>query len=88
MHSVEGMRGYPNDPVYGAMKAAAAHFTTCLAVDLGWPDDQASVTLFFASDRASFVTGHDIPVDGGTKAVDGWLFSFEKGRFVNRSRNP
>src|SRR5262249_32863917 len=33
--SVEGMRGYPKDPVYGAMKAAAAHFTTCLAVDLG-----------------------------------------------------
>ncbi len=38
VHSVEGMRGYPNDPVYGAMKAAAAHFTTCLAVDRrrGW----------------------------------------------------
>ncbi len=35
VHSVEGMRGYPKDPVYGAMKAAAAHFTTCLAVDLG-----------------------------------------------------
>ena len=25
----------PKRPVYGAMKAAAAHFTTCLAVDLG-----------------------------------------------------
>ena len=25
VHSVEGMRGYPKDPVYGAMKAAAAH---------------------------------------------------------------
>ena len=25
------MRGYAGDPVYGAMKAAAAHFTTCLA---------------------------------------------------------
>ena len=35
VHSVEGMRGYPKDPVYGAMKAAAGHFTTCLAVDLG-----------------------------------------------------
>ncbi len=30
-HSVEGMRGYPGEPVYGAMKGAVAHFTTCLA---------------------------------------------------------
>lgn len=57
VHSVEGMRGYPKDPVYGAMKAAAAHFTTCL------------------------------PVDGGTEAGGGWLFSPREGRFVNRSRN-
>ncbi len=35
VHSVEGMRGFPRDPVYGAMKAAVAHFTTCLAVDVG-----------------------------------------------------
>src|SRR4051812_46042477 len=26
VHSVEGMRGYPAEPVYGAMKAAVAHF--------------------------------------------------------------
>jgi NAD(P)-dependent dehydrogenase (short-subunit alcohol dehydrogenase family) len=35
VHSVEGMRGYPGDPVYGAMKAAAAAFTTDLAVGMG-----------------------------------------------------
>ena len=129
VHSVEGMRGYPKDPVYGAMKAAAAHFTTCLAVDLGrhgirvngigtdlaqtpqvdyltgyedvdelwaswapvgrvgWPEDQARVALFLASDQSAFVTGHNIPVDGGTKAGGGWLFSPREGRFVNRSRH-
>lgn len=129
VYSVEGMRGYPKDPVYGAMKAAAAHFTTCLAVDLGrhgirvngigtdlaqtpqvdyltgyedveqlwaswapvgrvgWPEDQARVALFLASDQSAFVTGHNIPVDGGTKAGGGWLFSPREGRFVNRSRN-
>lgn len=129
VHSVEGMRGYPKDPVYGAMKAAAAHFITCLAVDLGrhgirvngigtdlaqtpqvdyltgyedvaelwaswapvgrvgWPEDQARVALFLASDQSAFVTGHNIPVDGGTKAGGGWLFSPREGRFVNRSRN-
>ncbi len=129
VHSVEGMRGYPKDPVYGAMKAAVAHFTTCLAVDVGrhgirvngigtdlaqtpqvdyltgyedvddlwaswapvgrvgWPEDQARVALFLASDQSAFVTGHNIPVDGGTKAGGGWLFSPREGRFVNRSRH-
>ena len=35
LHSVEGMRGYPGEPVYAAMKAAAAHFTTSLAAGVG-----------------------------------------------------
>ena len=129
IHSVEGMRGFPRDPVYGAMKAAVAHFTTCLAVDVGrhgirvngigtdltqtpqvdyltdyedveelwqswapvgrvgWPEDQARVALFLASDQSGFVTGHNIPVDGGTKAGGGWLFSPRAGRFVNRSKH-
>ena len=128
VHSVEGMRGFPRDPVYGAMKAAVAHFTTCLAVDVGrygirvngigtdltqtpqvdyltgyedveelwqswapvgrvgWPEDQARVALFLASEASDFVTGHNIPVDGGTKAGGGWLFSPRAGRFVNRSK--
>lgn len=125
VHSVEGMRGYPGDPVYGAMKAASAHFSTCLAVQmgrhgirvngigpdltqspqvdyqpdseydhlweswapvgrLGWPEDQARVALFLASDLSSFVTGHNIPTDGGTKAGGGWFWSESAGRFVNR----
>jgi NAD(P)-dependent dehydrogenase (short-subunit alcohol dehydrogenase family) len=32
--SVEGLRGYPWDPVYGAYKAAMAHFTRCLALEV------------------------------------------------------
>ena len=35
VHSVEALRGYPPDPVYAAYKAAAAHFTTSLAGELG-----------------------------------------------------
>ena len=125
-HSVEGMRGYPGEPVYAAMKAAVAHFTTSLAVSqgrngirvngigtdlcqtpqvdyiggweeherlwpswapagrLGWPEDQARVALFLASDLSSYVTGHNIPVDGGTRAGGGWFYSPDAGRFVNR----
>lgn len=128
VHSVEGLRGYPGDPVYGAMKAAAAHFTTCLAVQmgrqgirvnaigpdltqtpqvdyltgwedvdelwpswapvgrLGWPEDQARVALFLASDLSGYVTGHNIPVDGGSKAGGGWFFSPGERRFVNRPK--
>ncbi len=128
VHSVEGMRGYPGDPVYGAMKAAVAAFTTDLAVyqgrngirvngigpdltqtpqvdyltgyedhddkweswapvgRLGWPEDQARVALFLASDLSSFVTGHNVPVDGGTKAGGGWFYSENEGRFVNRPK--
>jgi NAD(P)-dependent dehydrogenase (short-subunit alcohol dehydrogenase family) len=128
IHSVEGLRGYPGEPVYGAMKAAVAHFTTNLAVlmgrngirvngigpdltqtpqvdyltgfeehdhlwpswapvgRLGWPEDQARVALFLASDLSAYVTGHNIPVDGGTKAGGGWFFSPTERRFVNRPK--
>jgi NAD(P)-dependent dehydrogenase (short-subunit alcohol dehydrogenase family) len=125
-HSVEGMRGYPGDPVYGAFKAAAAHFSTSLAVTMGrygirvngigpdltqtpqvnyrggpeelwpswapvgragWPEDQARVALFLASDMSAFVTGHNVPVDGGTKAGGGWFYSPGEKRFMNRPTN-
>ena len=34
--SAEGLRGYGQDPVYGAFKAAAVHFTRSLGVQLGY----------------------------------------------------
>jgi NAD(P)-dependent dehydrogenase (short-subunit alcohol dehydrogenase family) len=148
VHSVEGMRAFPPEPVYGAMKAAVAHFTSSLAVSvgrsgvrvngmgpdltqtpqvdylagvhaatkadsgaddeadsqadddradalwaawapvgrLGWPEDQARVALFLASDLSAYVTGHNIPVDGGTRAGGRWFYSPTAGRFVNRPR--
>jgi NAD(P)-dependent dehydrogenase (short-subunit alcohol dehydrogenase family) len=126
LHSVEGLRGFPGEPVYAAMKAAAAHFTTSLAVAvgrsgvhangigpdltqspqvdyvtgfedhddlwsswapvgrLGWPEDQARVALFLASDLSGYITGHNIPVDGGTLAGGRWFYSPTAKRFVNR----
>jgi len=38
----------------------------------GEPDEYARVVEFLASDAAAFVTGHTIPVDGGTLAASGW----------------
>jgi len=48
--------------------------------------DQARVALFLASDLSAFVTGHNIPVDGGTLAGGGWFHSPTERRFVNRPR--
>jgi NAD(P)-dependent dehydrogenase (short-subunit alcohol dehydrogenase family) len=113
--SVEGMRGYPPDPVYGAIKAAVIQFTKSLGLQVAangvrvngiapdmtetlqlpfsrwipaeqqylWPtwvpvgrvgvaDDQARAVLFLASELSGFITGHTIPVDGGTAAAGGW----------------
>jgi len=38
---------------------------------LGRPEDVAEAALFLASDAAGFITGADIPVDGGLTAMAG-----------------
>ena len=38
----------------------------------GHADEYARVIEFLTSDAASYVTGHTIPVDGGTLAASGW----------------
>jgi NAD(P)-dependent dehydrogenase (short-subunit alcohol dehydrogenase family) len=35
----------------------------------GTPEDIANAILFLASDRAAFITGHVLPVDGGRSAI-------------------
>ncbi len=39
----------------------------------GRPDDHADVVEFLTSEASRFVTGHTIPVDGGTLAASGWF---------------
>jgi NAD(P)-dependent dehydrogenase (short-subunit alcohol dehydrogenase family) len=57
-------------------------------VRFGEPADVARVALFLASDEARFVTGHTIPVDGGTLAASGWYKKVGARRWTNRPQNP
>jgi NAD(P)-dependent dehydrogenase (short-subunit alcohol dehydrogenase family) len=56
----------------GAIESAASRdFAEIPLGRLGDPQDQANAVLFLASGLASFVTGEDIRVDGGTLATWG-----------------
>jgi NAD(P)-dependent dehydrogenase (short-subunit alcohol dehydrogenase family) len=86
VHSVEGMRGYPKDPVYGAMKAAAAHFTTCLAVDLGRHGIRVNGigTDLAQTPQVDYLTGYE---DTDELWASWAPVGPREGRFVNRSKN-
>lgn len=49
----------------------------------GEPDDYAAVVEFLASDDARFITGHTIPVDGGTLAASGWYARADRKGWSN-----
>jgi meso-butanediol dehydrogenase / (S,S)-butanediol dehydrogenase / diacetyl reductase len=52
-----------------ALRTAAEN--SCLMERLGSPDEIANAALFLASDEASFITGHNLMVDGGFAASGG-----------------
>ena len=54
----------------------------------GEPDDYADVVLFLASDLSRFVTGHVIPVDGGTLAASGWYGRADGRGWTNLPDQP
>ncbi|GIH71344.1 SDR family NAD(P)-dependent oxidoreductase [Sphaerimonospora thailandensis] len=54
----------------------------------GEPDDYAAVVEFLASDEARFVTGHTIPVDGGTLAASGWYGRKDRKGWTNMPNEP
>jgi NAD(P)-dependent dehydrogenase (short-subunit alcohol dehydrogenase family) len=54
----------------------------------GQPDDYGDVVVFLASDMARFVTGHVIPVDGGTLAAGGWYLRSDERGWTNLPDAP
>jgi NAD(P)-dependent dehydrogenase (short-subunit alcohol dehydrogenase family) len=54
----------------------------------GRPDDYGDVVLFLASDLSRFVTGHVIPVDGGTTAASGWYLRSDQRGWTNLPDQP
>jgi 2-hydroxycyclohexanecarboxyl-CoA dehydrogenase len=54
----------------------------------GRPDDYAEVVLFLVSDQSAFVTGHVIPVDGGTTAASGWYLRHDGRGWTNLPDSP
>jgi NAD(P)-dependent dehydrogenase (short-subunit alcohol dehydrogenase family) len=49
----------------------------------GHPDDYGDVVVFLAGPMARFVTGHVIPVDGGTLAAGGWYMRADERGWTN-----
>jgi NAD(P)-dependent dehydrogenase (short-subunit alcohol dehydrogenase family) len=78
--SAASMRGTPGIDAYTAAKGAINALTRSLAVELGpatralhltrlgLPEDIANVALFLASDEAAYITGVNLPADGGLLA--------------------
>jgi len=51
-------------------------------------EDHAGVVDFLTSDAARFVTGHTIPVDGGTLAASGWFRRHDGKGWTNMPDRP
>jgi NAD(P)-dependent dehydrogenase (short-subunit alcohol dehydrogenase family) len=54
----------------------------------GQPEDYGDVVVFLASPMARFVTGHVIPVDGGTLAASGWYLRGDGRGWTNLPDAP
>ena len=54
----------------------------------GQPEDYGEVVRFLASDMSRFVTGHIIPVDGGTTAASGWYRRHDGRGWTNLPDSP
>jgi len=66
----QAMTNMLNDPQLDP-QTLTARFLQGIPLDrIGEPEDIARAALFLASDGASFITGHTLPVDGGNLALN------------------
>ena len=54
----------------------------------GEPSAYADVVVFLASDLSRYVTGHVVPVDGGTIAASGWYLRMDGKGWTNLPDAP
>jgi NAD(P)-dependent dehydrogenase (short-subunit alcohol dehydrogenase family) len=73
--SVEGVRAYPNDPVYASAKAAVNHFTASMALAYG---NRGIRVLAIAPDITNTA---QVPYDDATQADPRWRWWAPIGRF-------
>jgi NAD(P)-dependent dehydrogenase (short-subunit alcohol dehydrogenase family) len=77
--SIEGGRGYPPDPVYGACKAAVNHFTRSLAGQVGRHGVRVNAVAPDVTDSAQVPYERMVPPDQAHKWPD-WVPVGRKGR--------
>ena len=77
--SVEGGRGYPPDPVYGACKAAVDHFTRSLAAQVGRHGVRVNAVAPDVTDSEQVPYGRLVPPDQADKWPD-WVPLGRMGR--------
>jgi NAD(P)-dependent dehydrogenase (short-subunit alcohol dehydrogenase family) len=66
-------RGMPHAQAEQLLDRLTEYFATVQPIPrAGLPDDIARAAVFLASDASSFVNGHDLVVDGGIAAGQGW----------------
>jgi len=70
--SVEGVRGYPPDPVYGACKAAVNHFTRSLAGQVGRHGVRVNAVAPDVTDSVQVPYDRMVPPDQADKWPD-WV---------------
>jgi NAD(P)-dependent dehydrogenase (short-subunit alcohol dehydrogenase family) len=77
------------DPDDGVLARLRAVFDTIQPIPrAGLPDDVATAALFLASDASSFISGHDLVIDGGMGMGNDWPTYLDMRSRISRAISP